>query len=238
MPQKVCPRCGSLYASLKSATCPQCFARLDTIDDEEAAALMARQVALAETPEHKELKEAEDEKFRHESFQACLGIAGITVLTVIAVVVIIAAGIVHRNHRRGGAGRTVPPISATPDVLTARPVENAGIEDVMPRDIGVFHLKSRDQQTPLSGTLHQVYHARYEDGSALLDVYAIAAERPVRELDRFRDAVGLLAGLGPGRPRQFLQFRTDHWQYGAIALKGQDADLDRFRNAVGAQFAK
>jgi len=199
---------------------------------------MAEQSAQAGTPEYKEFKEAEDEKFRHESFQACLGVVLITIVTVIVVTAIIVSAVIRQNHGHGGGRMTVPPISATPDVLTPRPLENAGIADVMPQNVGAFHLISRDQQTPLSGTLHQVYHARYQDGSALLDVFAIAAERPQRELDRFRDAVGLLAGIDPGQPKSSLQFRTDHWHYGAIILKGQTADVERFRNAAGAQFAR
>ena len=225
MPQKVCPRCGSQYASLKSATCPQCFALLETVDDDLAAAMWAARSETEQSPEFQKVKEVEDEKFRHESFQACLGVAVISLLTLIACVIIVVTGVVRSRHNPNANKRPLPPISKTLDLLTALPRENAPIEDVMPAQAGPFHLLQRDQQSPLSGTLTQIYHARYQKNADTLDVYAISAERPVSELDSFRDAINFMTALDAQNARSGIQFRTEHWHYGAVTVpKPQSAN--------------
>jgi hypothetical protein len=237
MPQKVCPRCGSLYASLKSATCPQCFAHLETVDDELGAALAAARAEAESTPEFQEIKAAEDERFRHESFQACLWVVGIAFITVVVSIIMIAVA-VHRSHsHRPHPTAVIFPRSATLDLLTERPSENAPIEEVMPQTVGPFQLLERDQQTPLSGTLTQIYHARYTDAGKALDAYAISAERPIGELDKFRGAMGLLSGMDASQSRAAIQFRTQHWHYGIIAPPGDAGELERFRTALGAQLS-
>jgi hypothetical protein len=234
MPQKVCPRCGSLYASLKSATCPQCFAILETVDDDLGAALSAAKSEAESTPEYQEIKAAQDERFRHESFQACLGVVGITFITLVVSVIMIAVAVRRSHAHHPHPKATLFPRSATLDLLTERPAENAPIEDVMPDTVGSFKMQERDQQTPLSGTLTQIYHARYADSGNSVDAYAISAERPVGELNTFRDAMGLLTGMDATHSRAAIQFRTQHWHYGIIAPPGDSGDLERFRVALGA----
>jgi len=248
MPQKVCPRCGSLFASLKSATCPQCFARLETLDDETAAELTAVRSRIESTREYQDQKEREDEAFRHESFRACLTTIAIGFAVIIFSIVVIGVAF-KRQQRAVTAHHSVPPPSATLDLLTPRPAENATIESVFPSAVGQYRVAARDQQATLSGTLTQVYHGRYVSGRSVLDAYAISGARPATELEGFRDAMTLTAGLGPGTPKQVIQFRTEHWHYAVMAETATDlqsiskqpvesaSDLVKFRDDLGQQFS-
>lgn len=171
MAHKVCPRCGARFATLKSATCPQCFAHLVEVDEETAAQMAAEQAQRERTPEYQEAKAEEDERFRHESFQACLGVVALTV----GVIIFGAVMIVEARNRHAHAA----------------PVKSAvgPMRDPMPRQVGMFRRKE-DQQSPLSGTLSVIYHAVYNrtmNAESDIDVYAIPITRPAADQTEFRN---------------------------------------------------
>src|SRR4051812_8236684 len=98
MPAKVCPRCGAQYEKMKSATCPQCFARLVEVDDEMAAELYAARAEVERSPEFQEAKEADDERFRHQSFAACLTVIGLFVAFTVFAAVMVGITVSKRHH--------------------------------------------------------------------------------------------------------------------------------------------
>ena len=96
MTAKVCPRCGCQYENFKSTTCPQCFAILVAVDEATAGELAAARAEVERSDEFKETKLADDERFRQQSFGACLGIAGLTLVTLIVAVVLLVSA-AHRK---------------------------------------------------------------------------------------------------------------------------------------------
>ena len=196
MPAKVCPRCGAQYQNLKSVTCPSCFAVLVAVDDQTAEELSAARAEVEQTPEFQQVKAEDDEKFREQSFGACLGVVVITVVTLI---------LGGRADRRGGASPPPHPqswgssewepprpcsyvrlpagLGAGGEPLTTLPVAAATLEDVLPPDIGPYRRQAVDQGTVLTGTLTPLFHAVYAaPGGKALDAYALpaAARRPSR----------------------------------------------------------
>ncbi len=96
MPAKVCPRCGEQYEHLHSTTCPSCFAKLVIVDDATAEAFAEARAEVVQTPEFQAAKTADDERFREQSFGACLGVLAIFLVTAIAAVVLL----VHAAHQK------------------------------------------------------------------------------------------------------------------------------------------
>lgn len=204
MSQKVCPRCGSQFATLKSATCPQCFAKLIEVDDEVAAEMSAERAKVEQTPEFQQTKAEEDERFRHQSFQACLGVIGLTLITAIVVVSAIVSAKRHESSLRGDVAR----VRASTEKPSSLPQADVG--DVMPAVVGPFHREKMDEEPAVSGTLTLIYHAAYRrtppdmpmpmshavDDSDVIDVYALALSRPAAEQAHFRDLMKLLANAG------------------------------------------
>ena len=119
MTAKVCPRCGSQYENFKSTTCPQCFAILVAVDEETAAEMTAARADVERSPEFQETKRADDERFRQQSFGACLGIAALTLATLI----IAAALLVSAAHRR--TAQTTRPADDASCLGTAGPADDA-----------------------------------------------------------------------------------------------------------------
>lgn len=166
MTAKVCPRCGSQYENFKSTTCPQCFAILVAVDEETADELAAARAEVEGSDEFKETKLADDERFRQQSFGACLGIVALTLLTLI-----IAVGLlVSAAHRKSAQGQRVagPKIAVVrEDPLTTLPVAAAGLEEVLPTQIGPFTRQSADANVVLTGTLTPLFHGVYAKGIPL-----------------------------------------------------------------------
>ncbi len=232
MPAKVCPRCGEQYENLKSATCPQCFARLLVVDEATAEELAAARAAVVETPEFQAAKEEDDERFRQQSFGACLSVVALSVATLILIVVLIVTA-AHRYRHPAHPGKPVTALAVpTPDPLTTLPVAGATLNDVMPPTIGPYPRRTSDQDVTLPGTTTPVFHAVYATPTgAPLDVYALPAGRPTPEQNEFALGLTLAArqGASPGRPLLF--FATEHWRYAALG-----ADSPAFRDALGAHF--
>ncbi|MEO7720110.1 MAG: hypothetical protein ABIY70_28305 [Capsulimonas sp.] len=250
MAAKVCPRCGAQYASLKSATCPTCFAKLVVVDDETAAELAAARAEIENSEEFQETKEADDEQFRQQSFGACLGVVGITLVTLILVVVLIVTA-VHKYGRHDKSALTAvatAPIShgAPDDPLTELPVTGASLTDVMPPQIETeeapaFARRKTDQETVLSGTLTPIYHATYQRGDGAIDsfdLYAIPTGQPTPEQNAFRTAIALSTKIGGGPPRPMRIFATQHWRYAAVGAPGApDQSLERLPASLKTYFS-
>ena len=265
MTAKVCPRCGSQYENFKSTTCPQCFAILVPVDEATAAELAAARAEVERSPEFQETKLADDERFRQQSFGACLGIAALTLVTLIVAVALLVSAAHHRAaHLIGRQARQVAPAQEEP--LTTLPVAAAGLEEVLPPEIGVFRRQSADAQTVLTGTLTPLFHGVYEEGPPapilgsntedkpapalarlgvrlprigawghLLDVYALPSGQPTTEQNEFRLGVTLASQVG-GVSRPVLFFATEYWHFAVLAAPGDARTPAAFRDALAAHF--
>jgi len=248
MPAKVCPRCGAQYPNLKSTTCPECFAVLVTVDDATAEELTAARAGVEQSPEFQEVKAADDERFKEQSFGACLAVIGITVLTLILGIVLIVSAARRRPPapNNGGAGlekrfRLAPSSPAPPllgaggAALTTLPVAAATLDDVFPPALGPYHRLSSDQKTVLPATLTALYHAVYaQPVGRPLDVYALPAGRPTSEGNEFRLGLALTAQTSGDRPLLF--FATEYWRFAALGAPGDAAAPAAFRDALTGHF--
>lgn len=217
-----------MYATLKSDTCPQCFAKLTEVDDETAAEMTAARAELEKSPEYQQAKAEEDEIYRHQSFQACLtGLAlGVGVL-ILAVVLIVTA----RRHEHAAARLASRPPSVVPVATQASAV------DVMPAIVDGYRREKVDTPTALSGTVTLIYHAAYAAGkTGTVDVYAITGDRPAAELDRFRDVVNLTAMAGAAQ-RPVMEVNARPFLYEIIGAPGPSNVNADFRRAWASQVA-
>jgi hypothetical protein len=243
MPAKVCPRCGAQYPNLKSATCPECFALLVPVDDVTAAELAAARAEVEQTPEFRLVKAADDERFKEQSFGACLAVVGITVLTLILGIALIVSA-AHRRRpapNNGGVGLgkrfplAPPGLGAGGLSLTTLPVAAATLEDVFPPTLGPYRRLASDQKTVLPGTLTSLFHAAYAPpGGKPLDVYALPAGRPTDEQNEFRLGLALAAQTGGDRPLLF--FPTEYWHFAALAAPGDTPGPAAFQDALVGHF--
>jgi len=233
MPAKVCPRCGAQYPNLKSTTCPECFAILVTVDDATAAEMTAARAEVEQTPEFKEVKAADDERFKHQSFGACLAVAAITIVTLVLGIFLLVSGARHR-HATPTAARAAPR-AAAPAALTTLPVAAATLDDVFPPALGPYQRVSRDQKTVLPGTLTALFHATYAPpGGKALDVYAMPDGRPTAEQNEFRLGLAVAAPAGGDRPLLF--FETEYWRFAALGAAGEGGGPGRLRDALAGHF--
>jgi len=233
MPAKVCPRCGAQYPNLKSTTCPECFAILVTVDDATAAEMTAARAEVERTPEFREVKAADDERFKHQSFGACLAVVAITVVTLIFGIFLIVSGARARHHQAAPVVvRAAPP---APAALTTLPVAAATLGDVFPPALGPYQRAALDQKTVLPSTLTTLFHATYAPpGGKPLDVYAMPAGRPTSEQNEFRLGLALTAQTGGDRPLLF--FATEYWRFAALGAAGEGAGPGQFRDALAGHF--
>ena len=235
MPAKVCPRCGAQYPNLKSTTCPECFAVLVTVDDATAAELSAARAEVEQTPEFQEVKAADDERFKEQSFGACLAVIAITVVTLILGIFLIVSG-AHRRHQHAlpTVARTAPPVPP-PAALTTLPVAAATLDDVFPPTLGPYQRLARDQKTFLPSTLTPLFHAAYaQPGGRQLDVYAMPAGRPTPEQNEFRLGLAVAAQASGDRPLLF--FATEYWRFAVLGTAGDEAGPGSFREALTGHF--
>ncbi len=233
MPAKVCPRCGAQYPNLKSTTCPECFAVLVPVDDATAEELAAARAEVEGSPEFQQVKAADDERFKEQSFGACLAVLAITALTLILGIVLIVTA-AHRRNRPAPplVARSAPP---TPAPLTTLPVAAATLDEVLPPVLGPYQRLSHDQNTVLPGTLTPLFHAAYTlSGGRPLDIYALPAGRPTDEQNEFRLGLALAAQTGGDRPLLF--FPTEYWHFAALAAPSDPAAPAAFRDALARHF--
>ena len=245
MPAKVCPRCGAQYPNLKSTTCPECFAVLVTVDDATAEELTAARAEVEQTPEFQAVKAADDERFKEQSFGACLTVVVITVLTLILGIVLIVSAARHRppapNTGGVGLGKPArsfpapPELEAGGDPLTTLPVAAATLGEVFPATLGPYRRLSEDQTTVLTSTLTPLFHGIYvRPGGKPLDVYALPAGHPTTEQNEFRLGITLAAQVGGNRPTLF--FATEYWHFAVLAAPGDTNTPADFRDALAAAF--
>lgn len=161
MTAKVCPRCGCQYENFKSTTCPQCFAILVAVDEQTAEELSAARAEVERSPEFQQAKLVDDERFRQQSFGACLGIAALTLVTLIVAVVLLVSAAHHRAAHP--ASIAVATASVKEEPLTTLPVAAATPAEVLPPDVGPFSRQAADADTVLTGTLTPLFHAVYRE---------------------------------------------------------------------------
>jgi hypothetical protein len=237
MPAKVCPRCGAQYPNLKSTTCPECFAVLVTVDDATAEELTAARAEVEQTPEFQEVKAADDERFKQQSFGACLAVIGITVLTLILGIILIVSAAHRRDHHAPPAVARTAPSAPVSTPLTTLPVAAATLDDVFPPALGPYQRLSRDRKTVLPATLTLLFHAVYAlPGGRPLDVYALPAGRPTPEMNEFRLGLALTAQTGGDRPLLF--FATEYWRFAALGAAGDSTGPVALRDALTGHFQR
>jgi len=238
MPAKVCPRCGEQYEHLHSTTCPACFAKLVVVDDATAEAFAQARAQVVQTPEFQAAKTVDDERFRQQSFGACLGVLAIFLLTAIAAIVLLVHAARDKTrparlaHSPASAASALPPTNPLP----ALPVAAATLDDVLPAAVGSFTRLRHDQAVSIPGTLTPIFHAQYGPVNPPLDAYAVPADRPTPELNAFALGLTLASQAGarhPAAPPLF--FATEHWRY--AVLGSPPPLLDAFRAQFIAQFA-
>ena len=232
MAAKICPRCGNLYEDLKSKTCPNCFAVLEPIDRETAQAVARARAEVEESPEWQAVKAAEDERWRQQSFGACLGVVGIFLATVVLSFVLIAvAARRQRPHPLPAVTRTAPTPS-TQAILSPTPAANAALEEVMPARIGPF-VRTLRETVPLPGLSSSAFHAAYElngDPLRTVEVFAFLNARPPAEQNEFASSVAFAARLQKqAQPPQ--PFLTQSWRYAVLGPATSD-----FLLALAQQF--
>lgn len=259
MTAKVCPRCGCQYENFKSTTCPQCFAILVTVDEQTAEELTAARAEVERSPEFQETKLADDERFRQQSFGACLTIAALTFITlVVAVILLVSAA-----HRRTAHTPSAPvhQAVAASEPLTTLPVAAAAPEEVLPLNISPFQRQSVEASTVLTGTLTPLVHGVYVQvplapntggtgketrrrdltppelgaGGHLFDVYALPAGRPTSEQNEFRLGMTVASQVS-GASRPTLFFATEYWHFAVLAAPGDAQAPAQFRDALAAHF--
>ena len=235
MTAKVCPRCGAQYENFKSTTCPVCFAVLVSVDEATAEELSAARAEVERSPEFQEAKAADDERFRQQSFGACLGIAALTLVTLIVAIVLLVSAAHHHAITRSSPNAPLVDVRAE-EPLTTLPVAAAALEEVLPPQIPPYQRQSVDANTVLTGTLTPLFHGVYAAPSQkLLDVYALPAGRPTREQNEFRLGVTLAGQIG-GASRPALFFATEYWHFAVLAAPGEAAAPAAFRDALAAHF--
>ncbi len=225
MPAKVCPRCGAQYQNLRSKTCPQCFAVLVSVDDATAEELAAARTQVEESPEFQQVKAEDDERFKEQSFGACLGVIAMTAVTLILAVVLIAAA--ARHHSKASIAPPTPALQGVQEnPLTTLPVAAAELSDVMPSQIGAWRLTASDQNLILPGTLTHINHAVYQEGGGgTLDAYAIPAGRLTAEQNQFR--LGLTLAAQMQRQAAPVFFATEYWHYASVSSPGKGEEFER-----------
>ena len=235
MPAKVCPRCGAQYPNLKSTTCPECFAILVTVDDATAAEMTAARAEVEQTPQFKEVKAADDERFKHQSFGACLAVIAITIVTLILGIFLIVSGVRARHREAVPVIAHVAPSAPAPAALTTLPVAAATLDDVFPPALGPYQRLTRDQKTVLPSTLTVLFHATYALPTGKpLDVYAMPAGRPTPEQNEFRLGLAVAAQTGGDRPLLF--FATEYWRFAALGAAGATDGSGQFRDMLTEHF--
>ena len=88
---KLCERCEAFFPSIASDTCPQCFAPLTKLTEEQAVKAAEVQVERLKDPKYVERKVEEDERFKEQSFGACLGVLGLLAGVIVLSIILIAA---------------------------------------------------------------------------------------------------------------------------------------------------
>jgi hypothetical protein len=180
---KLCPRCGAFYQDLASKTCPQCFAKLEILDDETAQALIAEQEKRASDPQILSAKLEDDEKFKEQAFGGCFSVVVIGLFTIIVCAVIIVVGAHHYKNRIT--------MSPTRVVENQNPGSSHQNDIEYPSMLNNSRLISVDTSMVLPGSLAQVAHVEYSNG---VQIYCVKrADLTDDQLSSLRFAVSFAA---------------------------------------------
>jgi hypothetical protein len=211
------------------------------VDEATAGELRAAREEVEQTPEFQATKAIDDERFREQSFGACLGVVVISLVTVIVIAVVIGLA-AHRNHRTARAPhsaiRSVPAVTTgSLDILTPLPVAAATLSEVLPAMVGPYRRVSQDQAITLSGTLNPLFHAVYSGNGETIHVYAVPASLPTPQQNEFRQGVALAAQIESSPTESFV---TEHWHFAVVgpghSAAGAAVSMDQFRQALGTLF--
>lgn len=244
MTEKVCPRCGSMYEDMKSTTCPQCFAKLVEVDLETASEFKAARAEVERTPEFQEAKVADDERFREQTFGACVAVIAIAVITVIVIIVVIsiAARRGHHGAKQYGVAQTTNGVMATSMVDSPMPTAAASIDDLLPKTVGTFTRMESDSSVTLPGTMTHVFHGAYRAAieKEPLDAYVISTGASTSEQSAFLSGIAIASQRGSnasGHPR--IIFATQHWRYAVIGpATDSGKEIDQFQGALSSYFQR
>ena len=174
---KLCPRCGAFYQDIASQTCPQCFAKLAPLNERDASALIAQQDERALDPEFLKLKQADDEKFREQSFGACLGVGLVlTLMVVVSVVFVVVAA--HRRSGTAPIAMTTRRYEAQVRSLQSPGAQPADFDRFVPLRLADANRVTADSDLALPGGAAPIYHGQYANGC---QVYGVPGRLPSDE---------------------------------------------------------
>ena len=170
---KFCPRCGAFYRDLPSATCPQCFGRLEVMDPQQASSFDERR--KSPTAEDLQVRAVEDERYKEQAFGGCAALATIAVATIIAAALIINWGI----HRK------LPPLPPTAQVSFDRP--DTVLPSVLAGESRTHIDVNRKSPTTTFSTIRSLYGPH-------LQVFAAPADILPQQRDAFRISANIVLG--------------------------------------------
>jgi hypothetical protein len=153
---KLCERCEAFFPSIASETCPQCFAPLTSLTEEEAIKAAEYQLERLKDPEYVELKAEDDERFKEQSFGACLTVVGLTLAVAIISLILITVTARHQGHL---PQEIKPPVSGG-SLIEINPISSD--YSFLPHSIGglsrgvVIALTQTGSNTP-------IFHCNYGD---------------------------------------------------------------------------
>jgi hypothetical protein len=205
---KSCERCESFFPNIKSTTCPQCFAPLTPLTDDEAQAVLEAQAARMRDPEYQQVKTVEDETFKEQSFGACLGIVGVFVACVIASIVFISFA--AKRH-------PVKPSAAPPVAIGILP---ALLDNLLPAELDGARRLSAQTDMTLPGANHPLCLGVYEHG---IQVFAYPEPTLTHDqLNAFR-LVAQVASRQHTPPLAMQESVTNQAYYAVLAPSAADA---------------
>jgi len=217
MSAKVCPRCGSLFQSLKSATCPQCFAILDTIDDQTAQELASEKTKEESSEEFQAARKQDNEQWAEQSFKACLSVVGITFLTVVVSIIILVAAVRHSRHNaalKSGQAAVIQPV-----VKGQGPSTAALPNEILPSTAGIYTRTALESDIALPGVTDSIIHGTYSLPGHTFDVFVIRQTSLETNGDAFKLGCDMAAHVGASsftvRPI-FQGAAGPNWTYAVI----------------------
>jgi hypothetical protein len=219
---KICPRCGAFYQDLISNTCPQCFAKLEMLDDADAAELIAEQESRSRDPEFVNLKRMDDERFQEQSFGACMVVVLLFLVTVIVCTLLVSVAVHRQEAREAQVAARAPAKASSYPGQKASPV----VDRLLPMELDVLPRRGVNDDLVVPGTFYPIYHAAYDGG---VDVYALPTDTPD---DDHMQAVHLAVAFMSERaspPMPTREIKTHRAIYFIVA---PSYDMNRVANAI------
>jgi hypothetical protein len=177
---KLCERCEAFFPSIASETCPQCFAPLTVLTDDEAITAVEYQLERMHDPDYVVRKTEEDEKFKEQSFGACLATLGLIVAVAFFSVILISAA----QHRQ------VKHFRPTQSPLTANN-SNVDADGLLPGRVGNL-TRGTVAAIKQSGAIDPILHATYSDQ---IQIYVLPiTDMNAQSLNNFHLIVSAISG--------------------------------------------